>query len=149
LLHDCTDEVKGWIIYFATKDFQDNDYSFDDIKKLKNVLIFAVLIMDVSGNTPHAKKIINEFAETVEGKNLRYYLDEGNFKIVSSFNDLTKTQKDFLYFTSEDYQIKKREDMKKNLLDGTTINFQDLDLAPKQFKMMWECLQDQPPAPSE
>lgn len=148
LLLDCMDEIKSWLIYLATKDFQprQEDYSIEDVKKLEGVFVFATLILDVSGNTDHAEEIIKIFTKTKEGKALRFYLRENNSSLTSSYQDLTRNQMNFLYYTSEGYRRKKIQDLKDSVLDGSVINFKDPDLALKQFRALSECLQEEPPA---
>ncbi|MHC1591774.1 MAG: hypothetical protein ACXQS8_06795 [Candidatus Helarchaeales archaeon] len=147
LLCNCIDEVRAWLIYFATKDFQDEDYSIEDVKKLKDVWIFANLILHVSGHTSSAEEIIKEFAESVEGRNLRFFLEQSKCKLVSDFNEMTKTQMDFLYYTSQDYIYKKKMEEREKAPDASIINFSDPESAKEQFEVLWKSLQPTPPEP--
>jgi len=147
LLCDCMDEVKAWLIYFATRDFQDEDYSIEDIKKLKDIWIFSNIILHVSGHSGEAMRIIKEFSESEEGKNLRFFLEQSKCKIVSDFNEITKTQMDFLYFTSPEYQRRKMLEEMENAPNASVLNFKNPDKTKEQFEVLWKSLQPTPPEP--
>jgi len=147
LLMNCIDEIKAWIIYLSTRDFQDDEYVVDDVKKLNKIFELSSLILMVSGNTEYSTEIIRKFSESKEGRALRYYLESGKFKISKSLNEMTRNQMNFIQFTSKEYVKSKAIEAIENSVDGSFINFKNSEIAHKQFEMMFSCLQEEPPAP--
>jgi len=98
------------------KDFQDEDFSLELIKKMEHVHKIATQIMSYSYQP---KEVIEEVIKTDEGKliaNVVFYLNVP----LSEFGSLTKLQRDFLILS----KIKPKEkDISKT---GDTMDLREL-----------------------
>lgn len=126
-LSDAMNEVVQWIVYTATKDFQDEDYTYEDVKYLKGMSDLAHLILKTSGNSSDSKDLINKFIKTPQGESLAYLINFRGYKL-AELQELTPLQKSFLIRADpERMKIEKEWE-----LQGMGVGVLDFNVSPEE-----------------
>lgn len=137
-LADAMDEMMTWIVYMSTKDFQDKDYSLEDVKKLKGISDLGHLIMQVSGNTEKCTDLLKKFIKDPISQSLIYLINKRGYQL-GELKDLTKLQKEFLIRADPTKMaIQHKYDLESQ--SPGSIDFSDQDTAKQQFRRLFKGL---------
>ena len=98
------DDIDYWIVFFAMKDFQDEDFTKPEngiprglhlVRKMRNLHLIARSILDASYQP---KDVIQEIVRSDDGKVVASIVFNLNVPL-AEFSKLTKLQRDFLVFS--------------------------------------------------
>jgi hypothetical protein len=89
-------EFDYWVVYYAMKDFQPTDFSFDDVRKMRYVHEIADIIINISSSP---NEVVIEFVKTEDGQELAKIIYELK-QPLAMIKDLTSLQHSFLLFSS-------------------------------------------------
>lgn len=119
-LKRCYQEIDFWIVYYAMKDFQDEDFSKPKdgipfgITLVKKMTDIHKIAKEVLGYSYQPKEVIKEIVKDEEGKtiaNIVFYLNVP----LTDFASMTKLQRDFLILSKikpkEEHSISKTGDI--------------------------------------
>jgi len=111
-----------WVVYYGMKDFQDESFSIEDIKKMQHVHEIARRIYDASYRP---KEIIEEIIRDKEGKHIATIVFNLNVPL-AELSKLTKLQRDFLILSKLDKQQDKKPVGRSISKTGDTMKLGDI-----------------------
>ena len=116
------DNIDYWIVFFAMKDFQDEDFTKPEngiprglhlVRKMRNIHLIARSILDTSYQP---KEVIQEIVRSDDGKIVASIVFNLNVSL-AEFSKMTKLQRDFLVLSKlgggESHKISKSGDKVK------------------------------------
>ena len=92
-------EIEYWIVFHSMKDFRDESFSIDDVRKMRYVHEMAKFILDMS-SAP--RDVVLELVKTPDGEQLARIIYEYNVPLVSELWKLTDLQHEFLIWSHPD-----------------------------------------------
>jgi len=120
-LRNYFDNLDYWVVYYGMKDFQDDSFSFDDIKTMQHVHEMA---RHIYGASYQPKEIIEEIIRDKEGRHVATIVFNLNVPL-GELSKLTKLQRDFLILSKLEKQkrIKPKHSISKS---GDTMKLGDI-----------------------
>ena len=99
------DNLDYWITYYGMKDFQDDSFSIEDIKKMQHVHEIARRVYASSYQT---KEVIEEIIKDSDGRHIATVVFNLNIPL-GELSKLTKLQRDFLILSKLDRQQRPKQ----------------------------------------
>jgi hypothetical protein len=118
-LRDYFDNLDYWVVYYGMKDFQEDSFSIEDVKKMQHIHQIALRIY---GYSYQPKEIIEEIVRDGEGRHIATIVFNLNIPL-GKLSELTKLQRDFLIISKLDRQKPKKSGLSKS---GDTIKLGDI-----------------------
>jgi len=104
-LRNYFDNLDYWVVYYGMKDFQDDSFSIEDVKKMQHVHEIATRIY---GSSYQTKEIIEEIIKDKEGRHIATIVFNLNVPL-NELSKLTKLQRDFLILSKLDKQQPRKD----------------------------------------
>ena len=89
-------EIEYWMVFYSMKDFRDDSFTIDDVRKMRYVHEMARFILDMS-SAP--RDVVLEIIKTPEGEELAKIIYQYNVPLVNEVRDLTDLQHEFLIWS--------------------------------------------------